>query len=118
MPRNMSFMLTTQQMYNKTKTVTRRMGWRFLKPGDIVQAVEKCQGLRKGEKVVKICLIRILSNRPEQLGNMNRLYYGLQEVIKEGFPDTTPIEFQDMFCKSHKGCTPTTFVNRIEFEYV
>jgi hypothetical protein len=30
----MSFMLTIDQVKNKTKTVTRRTGWTFLKPGD------------------------------------------------------------------------------------
>ena len=45
MPRNMSFMLTTEQVRNKTKTVTRRLGWWFLKPGEIVNAVEKGMGL-------------------------------------------------------------------------
>ena len=41
MPRNMSFMITKEQVRNRTKTVTRRLGWAFLKPGDIVNAVEK-----------------------------------------------------------------------------
>jgi len=50
--RNMSFFLTTDQIRNKTKTVTRRDGWLFLKPGDIVQACVKCQGLKKGEKIL------------------------------------------------------------------
>ena len=41
--RNISFMLTTQQFRNRTKTVTRRMGWWNLKPGDILMGVEKRQ---------------------------------------------------------------------------
>jgi hypothetical protein len=32
--RNMSFFLTTAQFLDGTKDVTRRKGWRFLKPGD------------------------------------------------------------------------------------
>jgi len=36
MPRNISFALTTQQVRNRTKTVTRRAGWLFLKAGDIL----------------------------------------------------------------------------------
>jgi len=31
-------MLTTAQIKNRTKTVTRRTGWAFLKPGDIVNS--------------------------------------------------------------------------------
>lgn len=38
--RNMSFALTTPQILNRSKTVTRRAGWSFLKPGDIVCAVQ------------------------------------------------------------------------------
>ena len=47
--RNMSFAMTTEAVRNQTKTVTRRFGWWFLKPGDMVQPVEKAMGLRKGE---------------------------------------------------------------------
>ena len=52
MPRNMSFALTTKQIEDETKDVTRRNGWWFLKPGDQIWAVEKCMGLKKGEKVI------------------------------------------------------------------
>jgi hypothetical protein len=45
----MSFALTTEQVRNRTKTVTRRVGWRFAKVGDVVQPVVKAQGLKKGE---------------------------------------------------------------------
>lgn len=40
MPRNMSFALTTSQIRDRSKTVTRRFGWWFLVPGDQVWAVE------------------------------------------------------------------------------
>ena len=65
--RNMSFSATTEQIRNGTKTVTRRLGWTFLKPGDVVMACVKCQGLKKGEKVEKIRPIRIVSVRKEPL---------------------------------------------------
>ena len=47
--RNMSYAMTTQQIIDETKDVTRRLGWADLRPGDRVQACEKCQGLKKGE---------------------------------------------------------------------
>ena len=47
MPRNMSFAMTTEQIRARTKTVTRRFGWWFLKAGDQVWAVEKAMGLKK-----------------------------------------------------------------------
>lgn len=118
MPRNMSFFLTTEQYRNKIKFITRRLGWWFAKPGDIQNGVEKGQGLKKGEKVVKLGQHRIISTRPEPLRRMtDDPEYGAKEVILEGFPDMTPQEFVDTFCK-HNKCTPDKTVNRIEIEYV
>ena len=112
MPRNMSFAITTEQAYNKTKTVTRRLGWWFLRAGDIVQQVEKGMGLKKGERVKKIHLIRIVDTRPEALLRITH-----DDVKREGFPDMTPYEFVNMFCE-HNGCLTDDVVNRIEFEYL
>jgi hypothetical protein len=112
MSRNMSFSITTKQARNKTKTVTRRIGWWFLKPGDIVQQVEKGMGLKKGEKVKKIHLIKIKSVRPEPLYNIDKA-----DCAREGFPGWTPGEFIRMFC-THNKCKSHTEVNRIEFEYI
>lgn len=109
----MSFALTTKQVRNKTKDVTRRLGWWNLKPGDIVNACVKCMGLKKGEKVEMICQIRIISTRKEPLFVISRA-----DIIREGFPGMEQGEFVEMFCKSHKGCLPQTDINRIEFEYV
>ena len=73
MPRHMSFSMTTAQFRARTKTVTRRFGWWFLKPGDLVMGVEKSQGLKKGEKVVRLGLIRIVSVRTEPLKVLERV---------------------------------------------
>lgn len=112
MPRNMSFMLTTEQIRNRAKTVTRRTGWAFLKPGDVVNAVEKGMGLKKGQKVKRICQIRIKSIRQEALFRITK-----KECIKEGFPEMSPDGFIDMFCKYNKVWAMCP-VNRIEFGYV
>lgn len=112
MPRNMSFMLTTQQVRDRTKTVTRRLGWWFLKPGDIVMACEKCRGLKRGEHVKRIAPIRIVNSRPSILRDIRPA-----DVRREGFPEMTPYLFVAMFCRE-MGCTPGQTVNRIEFEYV
>lgn len=118
--RNMSFMLTTQAARNQTKTVTRRFeSWMKLQRGALVQQVVKGMGLKKGEKIEKIHVIQILSNTPEPLRRLtDDPAYGRAEVIKEGFPEMTPEQFVEMFCKSHKGCTPESLVNRIEFHYI
>lgn len=111
--RNMSFMLTTEQIKNRTKTVTRRVGWKFIKVGNLIQAIEKGQGLKKGETVKKLAVLRVEGVRVEPLW-----YMGHDDVIREGFPELSVIGFIDMFCKSHKGCTPETEVTRILFSYV
>jgi len=113
MPRNMSFSITTEQYRNRTKSVTRRLGWWFLKHGDILNGVEKGMGLKKGEKIVKLGQHRVIFAWPESLNAITK-----EEVILEGFPDMPPAEFIGMFCKSHKGCAPETVINRIEFEYL
>lgn len=112
-------MLTTQQMRDRTKFVTRRVGWWDLKPGDLVRAVEKGMGLKKGEKIKPICVIRVKSARPELLTKMFVLpEYGEVECRLEGFPHLKPMEFVAMFTASHGMKSAATEVNRIEFEYV
>lgn len=112
MPRNISFMLTQEQFKNQTKTVTRRLGWEFLKPSDILNGCEKCQGLKKGEKINKLGQIRIVSTRLEFLNEITQ-----DDCAKEGFSGLTPAEFVAMFCR-HMKCKPKSIVNRIEFEYI
>ena len=111
--RNMSFMITPDQIRAKTKTVTRRMGWKNLKPGTLLQPVVKGQGLKKGEQVEKIGgPIRVLSVDRVILNQITP-----QDVYREGFPQMTQREFVTMFKKSHRGCRAGSAVNRIQFEY-
>ena len=114
MPRSMSFILTTEQIRNRKKTVTRRLGWKNLKPGELFWAVEKAQGLKKGEKVKRIGLLRCIRNSETVL-------YGRTltkaDCAREGFPEMTPVQFVRMFQRS-MGCLPDAMVQRIEFEYV
>ena len=112
MPRNMSFSLTTEAVREQRKDVTRRLGWWFLRPGDIVNACEKCMGLKKGERVRRIWQIRILDTHPEALLRITKA-----EVVREGFSEMTPEDFIAFFCRTHK-CHSDEVVNRIEFEYV
>jgi hypothetical protein len=113
MPRNMSFAMTKQQVRDQSKDLTRRFGWLFLKPSHIVQPVEKGMGLKEGEKVVYIGgPIRVKSTRLEPLNVITQ-----EDVVREGFPNMTPVEFVAMLCK-HYRCPPDEVVNRIEFEYL
>lgn len=110
--RNMSFALTTAQILSRTKTVTRRMRWADAKPGDVVQPVEKGQGLKKGEKVKRL-------GPPIRFVRVDKVYLcdiTPQDVFREGFPQMTTREFIKMF-KQHNGCRSDDKVTRIEFEY-
>lgn len=121
--RNMSFALTKSQILEESKDVTRRLGWEFLKVGDLLRPVRKCMGLRPGEKLdVLRDPIRVVSLRRERLDLMlTDTEYGYTEVRREGFanhPDyCDPGAWVSMFCASHKGCTPSTVITRIEFSY-
>jgi hypothetical protein len=111
--RNMSFALTTDAVAAKRKTVTRRFGWWFLKPGDLIQPIEKCMGIPKGSSQVKIgCPIRVVSVRTERLLDIKQ-----DDVIREGFSGWTTDEFIEMLV-AHYRCKPWAIINRIEFEYL
>jgi hypothetical protein len=113
MPRLMSVALTTPQVIARSKTVTRRDGWRFLKPGDRLTLCPKVMGFRRGEHPERIVDVEILNVRRERLGAITA-----PEVAAEGFPGQTPAWFIGFFCDSHKGCTPDTVITRIEWRYL
>ena len=116
--RNMSFSLTEPQLMDGSKTVTRRLGWEFLRAGDRVCAVRKAMGLKKGEKVHRLCVLEIVSVRREPLRRMRRnRYYGWLEIRREGFPLLSPAEFVAMFAREMK-CSTDALVTRIEFRRV
>jgi hypothetical protein len=118
----MSFIHTKDQIRARAKTVTRRRGWWFLEPGTVIQAVEKSQGLKKGEKIKAMGLLRVTSVRKEPLRRMiDDTDYGLAECALEGFAGHPqygwPSVFVEWFAAAH-ACTINDDVNRIEFEYV
>lgn len=107
---NMSFMLTMAQYLNGKKDVTRRLGWLNLKPGDHFMGVQKGQGLKKGEKVVRLGASVVVSVRRELLWKITK-----RDVIREGFPELSKEEFITMFCQ-HNKCGRHQYINRIEFK--
>lgn len=112
--RNMSFAMTKKQILNKSKTVTRRFGWWFVNPGLVFQPVEKCMGLKPGEKMVKLGNpIIVVDARHEPLNSITP-----EDVILEGFPGWTPDQFIAMLVKHYKLKTTDRLVNRIEFDYL
>ncbi|MEO5715033.1 MAG: ASCH domain-containing protein [Luteolibacter sp.] len=116
--KNISLHLTQAQFRDGSKTVTRRLAWGTLKPGDRLMACEKCQGIKRGEKVVRMGEIEVLSVRIEPLLRMiNEGIYGRREAKLEGFPEMTGMQFVAMFC-GHMKCLPQQLVTRIEFKHV
>lgn len=119
MPRNISFALTTDQIRNRTKTVTRRLGWKNLKRGQILNACVKCMGLKPGEQIERLGQIRVVSVRQEPLTTLVLdMKYGKSEAELEGFPEMTGLEFAAMFAGNMKVKDLQDCVTRIEFEYV
>lgn len=109
--RNMSFSLTTPQFKARTKFVTRRLGWKTAKAGDLICGVEKAMGLKKGEKMVRLGIIRIVSARRESLMSITA-----EDCVLEGFPDFTPEQFIKMLCVANS-IKPYKIITRIEYEY-
>ena len=103
-------MHTQEQMRNRTKTVTRRLGWKNAKVG--VLAVSKSQGRKKGEQPDFFGTIEFTDVRREWLWPVPFL-----DVAREGFPGMDTEEFVVMFCK-HMRCDRATFVTRIQFLFV
>ena len=108
--RNISFALTTEQFLDGTKTVTRRLGWLFLKNGEELCAVRKCQGMKAGEKLDCLGKIIVVGLRRERLSAITAA-----DVAKEGFFGKSPEWFIEFFCGTHVGCDRNTEVTRIEF---
>lgn len=111
--RNISFALTTPQFYRRHKTVTRRMGWEDIEPGQILCGIVKGQGLRLGESIQRLAIIRVSEPTREKLSAITA-----EEVAREGFPGMDPRAFIRMFCDSHESCRPASVITRIPFQFI
>lgn len=111
MSRLMSVSLTEQAVVERRKTVTRRLGWKFLKPGDTLTLCRKVMGRKPGEPLVRLAEVEVVDVRRECLHEITAA-----DVVREGFR-LTQRGFVEFFCE-HMGCTPDTEVTRIEWRYV
>lgn len=114
MARNISFALTTPQFLDRTKDVTRRVGWKFAKEGDKLMGCVKCMGLRPGEQIERLGLIEIVDARREAL---SLIEFEPDGPKREGFPEMTGREFVEMFCR-HMGGHHNQIITRIEYKYL
>jgi len=116
--RRIAFSHTTPQILDRSKTVTRRVGWRFLQPGDLLQAVDKARGLERGEARL-LAVLRVLSVRVEPLSRLRTdPRYAEDELPREGFPCWTLDEFLESFKRTHGLKSESALITRIEFEFV
>lgn len=113
MARLMSVALTEDGVRARTKTVTRRLGWTFLQPGDQLQLCRKVMGRRKGEPLVRLALVEVTSVRRERLDSID-----LVDVTREQLPGaSTPSDFVRLFTEAMR-CEPHAVVTRIEWRYL
>lgn len=116
MPRLMSVNLTEQAVRDRTKTVTRRLGWKFLKPGDRLTLCRKVQGRHRSdgtiEPLVRLAEVEVVAAYAVRLSPILP-----EEVAREGFPDWTPRQFVEFFCQ-HMKCSDLAVVTRIEWRYL
>lgn len=112
MPRLMSVALTEDAVRERRKTVTRRLGWRFLKSGDRLTLCRKVMGRKPGEPLVRLAEVEVVSVRRERLSEMR-----VSDLAAEGFPDWGWGRFAAFFCTNMR-CEPDAVVTRIEWRYL
>lgn len=116
MPRLMSVAFTESAVRERRKTVTRRKGWQMLKPGDRLTLCRKVMGRKKGEALVRIAEVEVVSVRREPLwtGVRNRP----DEMEREGFPGMKPMTFVERYFREAQGIDFMDDVTRIEWRYL
>lgn len=119
----MSVAFTEQAVRDRTKTVTRRKGWwedkngrRLVKPGDRITLCRKVMGRKKGEPLVRICDVEVVSIRREPLSRV--MSYGYPEMAREGFPGLSPARFIKTYFIDAQRIAVTDLVTRIEWRYL
>ncbi len=120
MSRLMSVAFTEQAVRERRKTVTRRKGWLFLKPGDHLTLCRKVMGRKPGEPLIHIAEVEVIDVRREPL----QFVHYIGELTKEGFPELEPTRILDgtgIFVKrffAPQGIGRFDIVTRIEWRYL
>ena len=110
--RLMSCALTADAVIERRKTVTRRLGWKFVEVGDRLQLCRKVMGRKKGEPLERLAYVEVIDVRRERLDAITD-----DDVAREGFPVLTAAWFVDFFCEEMR-CEPDTEVTRVEWRYL
>ena len=109
----MSVAFTEQAVVERRKTVTRRKGWLFLKPGDRLTLCRKVMGRKPGEPLVRLVDVEVVSIRRERLSHVDVT----GELDLEGFPDLSTTEFIETYFEP-QGIHALDLVTRIEWRYL
>lgn len=122
MSRLMSVTLTEAAVVARQKTVTRRLGWEYLEPGDRLTLCRKVQGRRRKdgtvEPLVRLAEVEVVSVRRERLNAIRN-----DDVAREGFetdpndPRAPSEQFVSFFVKNMR-CWHGEEVTRIEWRYL
>lgn len=118
MPRLMSVAQTEAAVVDRSKTVTRRLGWRKVKAGDQLTLCRKVMGRKHGDgtldPLVRLAEVLVVDVRREPLNAITG-----DDAEREGFPEwrDDPALFVDFFCES-QGCRRDEEVTRIEWRYL
>lgn len=127
MPRLMSVSLTEAAVVRREKTVTRRLGWRMLKPGDQLQLCRKVMGRCRQDgtvdPLVRLALVEVIDVRRERVWDITD-----DDIVREAVdPDLfdewwsngqpTPTSWVQWFCEQ-MDCRPDDEITRIEWRYL
>lgn len=105
--------MTTDAVRDRSKTVTRRAGWTYLKPGDRLTLCAKVQGRKPGEPLDRIADVEVVECWREPLDFITDA-----EVALEGFPGMSRMEFMQRFFIDAQGIHPSDDVTRIRWRYI
>lgn len=115
----MSVSYTERAVRERRKTVTRRLGWRFLKVGDQLTLCQKVMGRRAGEPLVRLAEVEVVDVRREPLNAITDA-----DVEREGVDATlevagrTEAEAWASWFAWTIGCSVDDEVTRIEWRYL
>jgi hypothetical protein len=124
----MSVALTEQAVRERRKTVTRRIGWTNLKPGDRLTLCRKVMGRKRAdgtvEPLIRIAEVEVVGVRREQLWDLTDLDIARECVDPQLFWEHDTVTGQPTqatwvawFCEQ-MGVQPDTWVTRIEWRYL
>lgn len=117
MSRLMSVSLTEQAVVDRRKTVTRRLGWTFIKPGERLTLCRKVMGRKPGEPLVRLAEVEVVSVRRERLSAITPLDVKAEAV--PGMEKAAPYQWARWYAdKMGMGGNIDGWVTRIEWRYV